>query len=826
MVEPFAAGVLSTFFPGCAYLKHTPSVVRTIGASNNKPSLLANFFTLARGAKGKTNLVISNCQVWDSREWACSASRHSIRCSSKIHLVLKCANETTSFLDTAAMRPLRLEEQSQKSRHSSVRRASQSTRDRPRHYLRSLMSEFRANQRRHVSQSSFSTGGEPKILTVDSSLDSSGSLDRFRKWLEPSSLPLGPNFYEMLEKSLGEVEKLLPGLHEIELIELLCSLADKLDQVLYPPYNRDARRIHVWGKRLEDLCRLLPSSPSVHSPHQALITRAQAMMGMLSPSIDYVNSIEKWEDHSFHVGGTVMLAVAFYRSLSHSLHLILRFPILSRKNRVHSYIDNIIHILLSRANVSTVIQMAVQEKWPVLQKNFLFSSLLSSNSDPKRLMFIIRKLQENNIPVPRWKLLEITNSLVAAKDITNAQKLYDSIPPTNHNKYIYTGIDLAARAGDFKQAQTLFDILKARGDVSKQDEGSLLLSYANGGQVREILRVFDEFFPKNDEGKRLNQPNVHHYSTALLAHARNGDCSAVITWLEEMQRSGLLPDCYTFTAVIQAYTKTNDLQGLLDIFSKMQKMGAKPDIATYTVLLGVFANRKDPDSAESLYKLACEEGIIPDLWMTKTLMNAFALSGYLGGATRVFDYLNSHPKKRQCLPLDVYNLIIRTHVVMGAPFSVVSRLFFELKRMYFPNILSYSLLVLSACDAGQLNKATDIYHEMIRASKSIHRIPAYVPTMIMSAFLRQGDRVRAKEIYDEMIKLGIQPDNVTYKEIIRSYRKEGTPESLRVADEFIKRLPEKDGIWDEDDSERTPAIVQLYGDLPSPSTFLFAKERR
>ena len=85
MIEPFTAGVLNTLFPGRAYYLNqtSASVVRTIGASS-RPSLAANFFTpTARGAKGKTNTVNLNCQVWDSREWACSASRHSIWCSGK-----------------------------------------------------------------------------------------------------------------------------------------------------------------------------------------------------------------------------------------------------------------------------------------------------------------------------------------------------------------------------------------------------------------------------------------------------------------------------------------------------------------------------------------------------------------------------------------------------------------------------------------------------------------------------------------------------------------------------------------------------------------------
>jgi pentatricopeptide repeat-containing protein PET309 len=194
---------------------------------------------------------------------------------------------------------------------------------------------------------------------------------------------------------------------------------------------------------------------------------------------------------------------------------------------------------------------------------------------------------------------------------------------------------------------------------------------------------------------------------------------------------GCNPTAILLQAVIQAYTsKINNLQGLSDVFSKMRKLGAKPDVATYTILLGLFADRKDSESAESLYKSACEEGIIPDIRMTKSLMDAHVGSGSLEGAIRVFDYLSSQPITSRYLPLEVYNVVIKAHVLMGAPFHVVSRLFFKLKKMNLvPDKYSYSLLVLSACDAGQLNMATDIYYEMVReeeANPSVSLISANV----------------------------------------------------------------------------------------------------
>jgi pentatricopeptide repeat-containing protein PET309 len=192
-------------------------------------------------------------------------------------------------------------------------------------------------------------------------------------------------------------------------------------------------------------------------------------------------------------------------------------------------------------------------------------------------------------------------------------------------------------------------------------------------------------------------------------------------------------------------------------------------------------------------------------------MDAHVTSGSLKGATRVFDYLSSQPRT---LPLAVYNVLIKAHVLMGAPFPVVSKLFLALKKMNLvPDKNSYSSLVSSACDAGQLYMARDIYFEMVRdeeANPSVSLISANVFEMIISAFLRRGNKVQAKKMFDEMVERGIQPSSIIYREIIKSYRREGTPESLRIADEFIKTLnflPKEDRKWDKDESKGKSDLV-------------------
>ena len=713
------------------------------------------------------------------------------------------------------MRPLMLQEQSQHSKPSFTRRTSQSTRDRLRHSSGRPSSQLRANQRRHVSQSSSFTG-----TTSSKSISASNPLDRFRKIIKPSSSPLQSNFDDVLEASLGSIEQILPNLSEIELLDLLRTFADKLDEMLYPPKG-DSLRIRAWGKRLEKLCELVPSSSLEHSPKRALLTRAEAMMGMLAPSIAYVNSVKKWDDNNFHAAGTVIAAVTFHKDLFRSLEfIIVENPFLSEC--AHFYLDKVIHTMISRTPdvLPVITRAAVNERWLQVHKRNLGFQLLTSSREPVFLRDVINKLRENSIAISRKLILKTCRSFSITKDFNAAQELYESIPPTDDHQYIQTGIYLAARRGNPYQAQTLFDGLKARGDLDTRDVANMLLAYAERGRIRDIRRLFDECFPKNDEGQRLNQPNDYHYSIAMLAHARDGDSEGVSAWLEDMQRCGVQPTSRTFTSMIQVFSKIHDLQGLSDVFTRMRNLGAKPDVATYTILIGLFADRKDSESAEALYKSACEDGLVPDIQMTRALMDAHVASGSLKGATRVFDYLSSQPRTSQYLPLEVYNIVIKAHVLIGAPFRIVARLFFKLKEMKLvPDKYSYSLLVMAACDAGQLRTATDIYYEMIREEEedlSASLITAHVLTIIMAAFLRQGNKARAKEMYDEMIERGIQPSSVTYGTIVKSYGRDGTAESLQVAEDFIKRLVSirrEDRKWEQDNSKGKPGLVQLYAPL-------------
>jgi len=208
-------------------------------------------------------------------------------------------------------------------------------------------------------------------------------------------------------------------------------------------------------------------------------------------------------------------------------------------------------------------------------------------------------------------------------------------------------------------------------------------------------------------------------------------------------------------------------------------------------------------------------------------MNAHVEAASWQGVIRAFDYLKSSPARHVFLSIEVFNTLLKAYVLIGAPFHIVSNLFDKLEDAKVrPNVFTFALLVQSACDAGMMDIATDIFQEMDRLAKhweSHLHIDAYVLTNIMAGFLRKGDKIRAKAVYDEMRTRKIQPTSATFGAILKAYANENTEASLQIAEDFLKSLMDaEERPWIKTKKGRSSALDDVY----RPLMDAYAKHRR
>lgn len=418
-------------------------------------------------------------------------------------------------------------------------------------------------------------------------------------------------------------------------------------------------------------------------------------------------------------------------------------------------------------------------------------------------------------------VMVICKELAAKGNVDKAKALFNTIPPSPQQFYSQTKLYIYARSGDPTAALKVLEERKAAGQFQIEDRSNILLSLSIAKKYKEMGEFFEASYPMSPDGIRSPVPPVRQYSICMLAHARAGDVERVNWWLSDMDKQGVKPNLQLFTHLITLFKKIGDGQAIMHAYNQMLQSDIRPDPTLFTVMLSYYANLKDSKAADALFMDAINQGIVPDEKMTSALMNVHIQSGSWPEAVRIFEYLSS--KIGNTKPaLSVYNTMFKAYLLLGAPFKVMARFFLLIKKMgYQPDSFTYSILVLSACEAGMTNVALEIVEEIKAEQRDKNRndvLNTHIMTIVMSAFLRVNDKVRAKGVLDDMVSMGLLPTDITYGAIVRAYGVSRLEEDMKQAEQFVKKLlsaPEEMPHLGQSKGRKQP-IANLY--LPLMAT--------
>ncbi|EIM85727.1 uncharacterized protein STEHIDRAFT_99442 [Stereum hirsutum FP-91666 SS1] len=422
---------------------------------------------------------------------------------------------------------------------------------------------------------------------------------------------------------------------------------------------------------------------------------------------------------------------------------------------------------------------------------------------------VCEEMYSQRLELPHWVTLRLIRSLVRNNAFEMANTLFarvnNSLPPEDQDSVhvLSAGLHLFSHQGDIQRTEQYFEAMKARVGLELPAINMLLQAHAVNGDATTVVQLFRTYFPDStaDTPDQL-RPNIIHYSTLILAHANARDFVGMNNWLQTMIDAGFAPDQHVYGLLIQSFASRGELETVASIMDQMREAGLRPSAATYTTVISMLSKRKDPVAAEAMYKRAIREGIFPDRHMIAALMTAHMEAGSYRGVIRAFDYLVSSKDRHLRPRIGVYNILLKSYVLLSAPFEIVSGVFSRMEKAGLrPTVHTFAILMQAACVAGRMEIAVNIFNELERLAAhwetGLH-INVYALTLLMSGYLRLGDKIKAKEVYDMMLERGIQPTSMTYGSILRAYAQEGTEESLELAKEFLKSLMSsepKDRTW-------------------------------
>ena len=614
----------------------------------------------------------------------------------------------------------------------------------------------------------------------------------------------------------------------LDFAEVLWAVVGAMDEL----QHTDVDMMHRWGKRLMRMVDAIPGSatadldiPISHHDHrlQCLRAQAHAFMGNIHYAIVVAHTLVQTQRFVglYALNKTILNALRRRHNPVRTLEIVIDdYPAFER----HIAKLSVLYLTLSTIHDPVGVLRSHSDWDPEskLRAGELLIRSFCKQGHPEIGLAVYHELTRKQIFVPGGIQAVLVRYLGQAGSFHTANRLFADLHTISRLDWLCTGLHLYAQQGDIERVEACYAELEQNfGPVSPINQAIRMYAYAVSGQTATAVSIFNHLFrPSPEPGSNrslLTSAMSVHYEVLILAHARAGDISGVAKWLQAMSHAGYSPTTYVYNDVLKCLAARGELEMVSSVLDQMRESGVPPNRVSYTTVITLLAHRQDPVSAEAVYKRAMREGIVPDRKMLTSLMNAHVEAGSWKGVIRVFDYLASGKAPQARLTIETCNTLLKAYVLIGAPFKMVSRFFVRLEEKQMrPDEFTFALLIQSACDSGDMATAEDIFGELEsrvgRGKGKELKMTAYVLTIMISGYLRLGDHARAKEFYDRMRQQGIQPTSVTFRTMLKAYEKDGSPESLQMAEALIRTLLEASNrrTWDKPTAKRDSALEHVY----------------
>ncbi len=299
------------------------------------------------------------------------------------------------------------------------------------------------------------------------------------------------------------------------------------------------------------------------------------------------------------------------------------------------------------------------------------------------------------------------------------------------------------------------------------------------------------------------------FGLLLKACNRNNDAESAEHFLAEAVDRGIKLRANDYNSLIDTYARRADIDTALSIFEQMRDVGITPDKYTYTILIQGFALRRDPDAAAHTLRAMVAAGHTPDRVTYAALLNCYVESGVYGAAIRLFGWMQRRRDVRIRPSIEVCNMILKAYVLSALPVQKVMRFVSSVRRAGLqPNAQTYALMLQSACDAGLMHIAEDVFSEAENVLPNPREggvgqgANLFHFTIMIHGYLRLGDQTEAKEYFDEMQRRKLRPSAITWSVMVHSYARSDNDVNYNLASTLVSQL-----VSDEDRKAFKPSSM-------------------
>jgi pentatricopeptide repeat protein len=213
----------------------------------------------------------------------------------------------------------------------------------------------------------------------------------------------------------------------------------------------------------------------------------------------------------------------------------------------------------------------LSERGLLMDRGYIYKLLekLCEEGEKDRALWLLKTMLDLNMEPSKDMYGKVITACYRAGDMRNAEAVFDILRKSGLTPDIFTYttmINVCCRQNRLSEARNLFQDMKHRGIKPDLVTFTVLLD-------GHLKRVHSEAFARKRKEVNLAASNI---------------------W-KEMQNTEIRPDVICYTALIDGHCKVDRLEDAIGLYDEMMYRGVEPDRATCTALLSGCRNRGDVD---------------------------------------------------------------------------------------------------------------------------------------------------------------------------------------------------------------------------------------
>nr|XP_016492713.1 PREDICTED: pentatricopeptide repeat-containing protein At1g73710-like [Nicotiana tabacum] len=353
-------------------------------------------------------------------------------------------------------------------------------------------------------------------------------------------------------------------------------------------------------------------------------------------------------------------------------------------------------------------------------------------------------------------------SYVRMNRISDAVGVFDEMSKAGvkPNEVVYgTLIDGVAEAGKFEEAMRYFHVMKDSGLQANQIIlTSMIKAYGKLGSVEGAKTLYEQI--KNLQGG----PDIIASNSMLNLYADFGmvsEAKLIFNYLRERGQA----DGVTFATLIYAYKNMGMLDEAIEIAEDMKQSGLLRDCVTFNKVMACYAtNGQLVECAELLHEMINRK-LLPDGGTFKVLFTILKKGGFSAEAVRQLElsYREGKPYARQAVIIAVFSAV-GLHALAIESCNVITQPGLELHPF------AYNVAIYAYGASEQIDKALKIFMRMQDEGLE----PDIVTFVnLVGCYGKAGMVEGIKRIYGQLKYGLIEPNESLYEAIIDAYGNAG-----------------------------------------------------